>query len=279
MKKILLFLLVLFSLSHFKTNANTYHGYDMPVTVAVNGNIIESDNSSFIINNTAYAPIRFILNAMGIYEMEWKDDEKSVTFDFEDKELKLFSGYKYAFVNGEKIPVNNNIVLKNDRVLAPIRFIAESFGFNVDWSDTFYIVNLSKDNMILDNSVIEKDYDINDIVWLSRIIEAESSGEPFSGKIAVGNVILNRVKSRDFPDTIYEVIFDTNYGVQFQPVSNNAIYNTPSTDSVIAGKLAIRDTNEAGESLYFLNPKSASNFWIVNNRTYYKTISNHAFYL
>lgn len=279
MKKILLIITILTALLSSNVYANTHYGYDIPVTVSVNSNVLDTDNASFIINNTAYAPVRFILNALGIYEMEWKDDEKSVTFSYEGKDVKLYAGYKYAFVNGEKIPVSNNIVLKNKRTLAPIRFISELFDFNVNWSDTFYIVDLSKENIEIDESLIEKDYSLEDIVWLSRIIEAEGSGEPFNGKIAVGNVILNRVESKDFPDTIYDVIFDNNYGIQFQPVANNSIYNTPSRDSVLAGKLAIRDTNIAGESLYFLNPKKASNFWIINNRTYHKTINNHDFYL
>lgn len=279
MKRILLILLTLIFISGFNVSANTHYGYDIPVTVSVNGFVLETDDSSFILNNTAYAPIRFILNALGIFDMEWKDDEKSVTFSHEGKEVKLYAGYKYAIVNGEKIPVENNIVLKNDRILAPIRFISEMFGFEINWSDEFYIADLSKENLEIDNRILEKDYTIEDIVWLSRIIEAESAGEPFSGKIAVGNVILNRVKDENFPDTIYGVIFDTNYGVQFQPVANNAIYNKPSRDSVIAGKLAIRSTDIVGDSLYFLNPKKASNFWIMNNRPYYKTINNHDFYL
>ncbi len=279
MKKILLIITILTALISSTVCANTHYGYDIPVTVSVNSNVLDTDNSSFILNNTAYAPIRFILNALGIYEMEWKDDEKSVTFSHDGKEVKLYTGYKYAFVNGEKVPVSNNIVLKNDRTLAPVRFISEMFDFTVNWSDDFYIVDLSKENISVDESLIEKDYSLEDIVWLSRIIEAESSGEPFNGKIAIGNVILNRVESEDFPNTIYGVIFDNNYGIQFQPVANNSIYNTPSRDSVIASTLAIRNTNVAGESLYFLNPKKASNFWIINNRTYHTTINNHDFYL
>jgi len=127
--------------------------------------------------------------------------------------------------------------------------------------------------------MIEKDYTKNDILWLTRLIEAESAGEPFAGKIAVGNVVMNRVESNEFPDNIYDVIFDKKYGIQFQPAANNTIINTPSNDSVIAGNIALRNENIAGESLYFLNPKIATNFWIIKNRIFYKTIYNHDFYL
>ena len=119
----------------------------------------------------------------------------------------------------------------------------------------------------------------DEIFWLGRIIEAESSGEPASGKVAVGNVILNRVKSNEFPNTIYTVIFDRTHGVQFEPIMNGSIYNTPSAESMISAKRALRGENIAGNSLYFLNPRTAANSWISNNRPYYMTIHNHDFYL
>lgn len=57
-------------------------------------------------------------------------------------------------------------------------------------------------------------YNAVDYYWLSRIISAESQGEPLEGQIAVGNVVLNRVESDQFPDTIAGVVFDQKYAVQ-----------------------------------------------------------------
>ncbi len=278
MKKLLLTLILIFTLT---LPANAYYTTDylVPYTLSVNGNVIETEDNSYIIDNTAYAPIRFVLNAIGIYEMEWDDSERSVTFSHNDTMVKLYEGYDYAFINDTQVKLDNLVLINNDRTLVPVRFVSELFGFYVDWNNTFYIVNLVKDELNVDEGIIEKDYNLDDVMWLSRIIEAESSGEPFSGKIAVGNVILNRVKCDEFPDTISEVIFDRKFGVQFQPVANNKIYNTPSNESVMAALLAIRDVNLAGDSLYFLNPVIATNRWILNNRTYYTTINNHDFYL
>ncbi|MBR4892875.1 MAG: cell wall hydrolase [Clostridia bacterium] len=278
MKKLLLTLILIFTLT---LPANAYYTTDylVPYTLSVNGNVIETEDNSYIIDNTAYAPIRFVLNAIGIYEMEWDNSERSVTFSHNDTVVKLYEGYDYAFINDTQVKLDNLVLINNDRTLVPVRFVSELFGFYVDWNNTFYIVNLVKDELKVDEGIIEKDYNLDDVMWLSRIIEAESSGEPFSGKIAVGNVILNRVKCDEFPDTISEVIFDRKFGVQFQPVANNKIYNTPSNESVMAALLAIRDVNLAGDSLYFLNPVIATNRWILNNRTYYTTINNHDFYL
>jgi N-acetylmuramoyl-L-alanine amidase len=115
------------------------------------------------------------------------------------------------------------------------------------------------------------------VYWLSRIISAESGGEPLEGKIAVGNVVLNRVKSPDFPNTIYGVIYDTAGGIQFEPVANGTVNNVPDPDSVLAAKLCLDGASVAGGSLFFLNPSLATSFWITENRTKVAAIGSHVF--
>lgn len=121
-------------------------------------------------------------------------------------------------------------------------------------------------------------YDENDVYWLARIIEAEAGGESGEGKLAVANVVLNRVASGSYPDTIYDVIFDTKYGTQFEPTSNGAIYNTPSEESIEAAKRALSGENNIGGALYFYNPSLVDAVWIRTNCTYIQTIGCHNFY-
>ena len=121
-------------------------------------------------------------------------------------------------------------------------------------------------------------YDENDVYWLARIIEAEAGGESGEGKLAVANVVLNRVASSSYPDTIYDVIFDTKYGTQFEPTSNGAIYNTPSEESIEAAKRALSGENNIGGALYFYNPSLVDAVWIRTNCTYIQTIGCHNFY-
>ena len=99
-----------------------------------------------------------------------------------------------------------------------------------------------------------------------------------TGKIAVGNVVLNRMRSGQFPNTIYGVIFDKKYGVQFAPTANGAIYKTPNADSIIAAKMCLEGYSLSSDILYFFNPKYASGSWITQNREYAFTIGNHVFY-
>ena len=118
----------------------------------------------------------------------------------------------------------------------------------------------------------------DELFWLARIIEAEAGGEPMEGKIAVGNTILNRVRSADYPDTIYGVIFDRNWGVQYTPTSNGTIWNDPSGDAWDAARRCLEGENLVEDCLFFLNPRIAKSFWIVENREYYCTIGGHDFY-
>lgn len=127
------------------------------------------------------------------------------------------------------------------------------------------------------SGVTQRDRD--NIYWLARIIHAEAQGEPYTGQVAVGNVVMNRVATPGFPNTIYNVIFEYTNGIpQFSPVADGSIYNTPSTSSMNAAQEAYWGKKPVGNALYFFNPKKAAGSWIVRTRQYLTTIGNHAFY-
>lgn len=137
-----------------------------------------------------------------------------------------------------------------------------------------------KANTNLGQANSNKNYDNDEVFWLSRIIQAEAGGESYTGKVAVGNVILNRVKSKDFPNTIYGVIFDYHEHIpQFSPVAEGTIYNTPSKESIKAAKDALNGARPVGNSTYFFNQSKAKGAWIVNNKTFLIKIGGHSFYI
>ena len=169
--------------------------------------------------------------------------------------------------------------------------IAQKFGVSVDYlmglnglySDIIYENQVLKIKDTGNNStyqVVSRGGDRSeDLYWLSRLIISEAVGEPYKGKVAVGNVILNRANSGLFPNTIKGVVFDKQNGyVQFSPVIDGTIYNAPSTESVKAATEALNGSRPVGNALYFLNPRQSTNFWIVNNRRYMTTIGLHDFY-
>ena len=122
----------------------------------------------------------------------------------------------------------------------------------------------------------ESFYNSHEIYWLSRIIYAEANGQPFDGMIGVGNVVLNRIASSRFPNTVKDVVFEPG---QFTPVDNGSIYNTPSSEAVRAAQLCLEGVNTVGKSLFFLNPSIADASWFNSALTYYTTIGGHAFYI
>ena len=121
-------------------------------------------------------------------------------------------------------------------------------------------------------------YDYEDLYWLARIISAEAKGESFTGQIGVGTVVLNRVRSTEFPNTVKGVVFDRKYGTQFTPVANGTVYNTPTNSAVVAAKMCLDGYTLSNSVLYFVNPSIATSSWIQNHRKYAFRIGNHEFY-
>lgn len=116
---------------------------------------------------------------------------------------------------------------------------------------------------------------LSDELWLlSKIIYAEARGEPFEGQVAVGAVVMNRVKDYRFPNTITEVIYEPG---QFRPASDGTINLTPNQSAIRAAKSALSGMDPTGGALFFYNPKIASTAWWFENRPVTRVIGNHVF--
>ena len=166
--------------------------------------------------------------------------------------------------------------MKNGTMYAPLMQIYRAFGATIKWSDAFGGFKVTRGSGAIASG--SSFYNADAVYWLSRIISAEAKGEPLIGKIAVGNVILNRVRSSSFPNTIYGVIFDRKFGVQFTPAANGTIYAAPTEESIIAAMICLEGYTLSSDALFFLNPRISTSFWIVNNRKYEFTIGRHDFY-
>ena len=250
---------------------------EIPIDIRVNGEYIITDSEPVINSGRTYAPIRAIADSLGAERVEW--DNGTARVEIDNKVVTVSIGSKTAYVNGSAITMHGAAFIRNNRTFIPIRAMSDIFGAEVNWDDEYKNVELNKPSVSVAKNMIDYTFTHDELYWLSRIINAESRGESMRGKIAVGDVILNRVKSTMFPNTIYGVIFDRQYGVQFEPVINGSIYNTPTTESVGAAKRSLEGQSTVGECLYFFNPLTATNSWIAQNRPYYTTIGGHAFYL
>lgn len=108
---------------------------------------------------------------------------------------------------------------------------------------------------------------------LSRLVYAEARGESYKGQVAVAAVVLNRVASASFPNTISGVIFQSG---AFSCVSNGSINNTPDNTAIRAALDALNGWDPTGGCLYYYNPKATNDQWI-RTRTVKTVIGNHSF--
>lgn len=115
-----------------------------------------------------------------------------------------------------------------------------------------------------------------DVDLMAKVVFAESKGEPFSGKVAVASVILNRVMSSNFPDSVEEVIKQKN---AFSCVKNGEINVVPNSDSYKAVIDALKGNDPTSEALYFYNPKIATCSWMKDiQKSDTRNIGQHVFF-
>ena len=108
---------------------------------------------------------------------------------------------------------------------------------------------------------------------LSKLVYAEARGESYKGQVAVAAVVLNRVASASFPNTISGVVYQSG---AFSCVSNGSINNTPDASAIRAARDALNGWDPTGGCLYYYNPKATSDQWI-RTRTVKTVIGNHRF--
>ena len=116
---------------------------------------------------------------------------------------------------------------------------------------------------------------VSDVQLLARAINGEARGEPYEGQVAVGAVILNRVKDSRFPNTIAGVIYQSG---AFTAVADGQI-NVPIDENstvVKAAQDALNGWDPTDGAVYYFNPDTATNDWIWS-RPLIKTIGKHRF--
>ena len=116
-------------------------------------------------------------------------------------------------------------------------------------------------------------YSSSDEYLLARCVYAEARGEPYTGQVAVAAVILNRVRSSSFPNTISGVIYQSG---AFTCVSDGQINLTPNETAQKAARDAMSGWDPTGGCLYYYNPATATSKWIWS-REVHLTIGSHSF--
>ena len=116
-------------------------------------------------------------------------------------------------------------------------------------------------------------YNESEIYTLARLVHAEARGEPYVGKVAVAAVVLNRVRSASFPNTISGVIYQAG---AFDCVGDGQINLSPDSDSLRAARDAMNGWDPTGGCVYYYNPATSTSAWIWS-REVRLSIGAHSF--
>ena len=116
-------------------------------------------------------------------------------------------------------------------------------------------------------------YSSADVYLLAKTIHAEGRGEPYVGQVAIGAVILNRVRDKAFPNTVSGVVYQKH---AFTAVSDGQINLTPNETAMKAARDAINGWDPTGGALYYYNPAVATSAWIFDRKTV-TVIGKHVF--
>ncbi len=174
---------------------------------------------------------------------------------------------------GKKFGLSYRSIMKRNNLTSTL--IRPGFKLNIP-SEGFdvHFVNASNNiKPVIGNRYLNQE----EIHLLAKLIHAEARGESLEGQIAVGAVIMNRLASGRFPESVREVVFQKTRDVyQFTPVQDGQIRLEPNRTSFYAAERAIKGDDPTGGALFFYNPETSADRWIRTLRVT-KVIGNHVF--
>ncbi|WP_194191727.1 cell wall hydrolase [Clostridium chrysemydis] len=166
---------------------------------------------------------------------------------------------------------NEKLNIKNEKI------IGDAKSTDVTTTSSKKIEKNSKEDIeVFNHNGASLEITRADIDLLAKLVYCESRGEPFTGKVAVASVVLNRVTNPKFPDTIEKVVFQKN---AFSCVINGKLVAKPDQSCYDAVYEAIRGKDPTNDALFFYNPSIATCTWMKEtSKKDSKKIGNHTFF-
>lgn len=247
------------------------------------------------VNGVPYCAVKFffesVLPSPKVYWANKGSNVSGTTAYGESLAFFAQPGTQSMQVNGQNIYVPNGIRMYDGYTMAPIEQLAAVFQGSVcsyDWGVNLYQVTtgayLSVTAYQQPAAAYQQPaaatayqpagyYDPQTLDLIARIINSEAGSMSLEGKVSVGNVIMNRVNSPEFPNTVYGVIYQPN---QFTVVNTGRFYATPSAQSIAAAKMVLDGVNYVPGAVFY--NVSGLNTWASRNRPYLMTFAGHDFY-
>ena len=243
-------------------------------TLTVDGQPVSTDVAKTYRGDTTYValvPMSKCLDSTIL--SKWDAGTRTATVHNDKLVLKATVGNLYLTVNNRYFYAPEGIQIENGQVMVPLSALVKAFDGSLTWNGSTGITAVTRGSGAAKFG--EQYYNADDLFWLSRVIYTESGNQPLEGKMAVGNVVMNRVKHPSFPGTIEGVLAQKNQFTTYW--SGHIARSTPNAESVIAAKLVLDGgvVEEVKNALYF---DSAANSWASRNRTCVAVIGGHRFY-
>lgn len=246
------------------------------VRIVMNGVELKLDFYARAVKGVTYVAVKDFFEAMNC-QVRVDDAAKKV---FVSKGLELEAVFAYndrlARANSRCWYMDQPCTLIDGVPVIPVRAAAKIFSCTVVWDGARRAVLLEGGKVLEAGKTY---YDQEELLWLARIIYHEAGNQIMDGKVAVGNVVLNRKASAIFPGTVHDVIYDTRNGIQFITKSNTKIFREPPEACFVAAKLALEGYVTAPDCLFFTATWRAPTCWAQRHRKVYATIGDHVFYL
>lgn len=223
--------------------------------VTFNGETYHMEVEPFVHDGRTYLPARELADFLHV-SISWDRQEKIV----------MFQPIPYY-----EVQAGETLLDISEKLGIPVSILKK-----INELDGIYLYEGDELKTVIPTVMTEPQDEINeeDLQLLAKIIQIESGYEPLEGQIAVGNVILNRVKDERFPNTIKEVIFQPN---QFPPAANGKLDTVePSESAWIAAEKVLRGEMVVEGALYFYNPKVTGGSFF-ESRPLVAEIGNHRF--
>lgn len=217
-------------------------------------------------NGTTYVAAYFVIQAMyPEAEISWAGGATKITAPGLTVTAK--TGDPYIVANGRYLYVSGGVRVhpETEDTMVPVRVLARAMGATVSYDDSGVYLTAGEGPILSG----DRFYNAEDLDLIARVIRHEAGNQPLKGKIAVGNVILHRVASRQFPNSVSGVLYQKN---QFTGATNCKANEA----SIIAAKLCLEGVDVVPGACWFNGVGKA--FWASRNKSLIATIGNHSFY-
>jgi len=219
------------------------------VTLNINNQMVENEDEVIYEDGILYGRIASIAERFGV-ETKWLGVAKLYVLTLEDKVISYGVDTDEIRVGQAVDTISLPTKLADNRLYVPMEELQAQLNFESEWDTATLTYNINDEQVAVNEDEIAKPYySDEDVLWLARIVDVETGDASIEKRIAVANVVLNRVKDERFPNMIYDVIFASG---QFPPTHKSGFDTlVPKEASIIAAKRSLAGENNISTCLYF----------------------------